>query len=171
MMKTRQELETEGTYLNGDIVPEWFKKKCDSCSIKTRTARWLMRAKQAHAPCVLHDWDYFCIALAYANENVRKEHERLSADFRLKQNRAAVAKRRWIGRVYGALYFNGVRIGGEKHVNKTVGELLLLAPDNYENVVDLHNRIKLRFPDHDMAWLDPIYAKMIDQAYHGRGHE
>jgi hypothetical protein len=157
--KTRKELESEGVYLTGHIVPEWFKPKCDGCSVP-RGLRRLMKAKQGHSPCVLHDWKYFIIPLVYEPGNILREHERIQADYELKLNREKVAKNKFIGKLMGIFYYRGVRLGGKKALTKSRAEMLLKSPLFKKDLIELDIYVKMYYPDFDKAWYYRLTADM-----------
>lgn len=157
--KTRKQLESEGVYLHGAIVPEWFKPKCDGCSVP-RGIRWAMKANQGHAPCVIHDWKYFVIPIAFNPGNVLREHERIKADYELKLNRALVAKNRFVGKMFGVFYFRGVRIGGKRAITKSIDDLVAKAPPTQKDMEDLVLHIETYYPDLDRDWFEFILQRM-----------
>ncbi len=159
MSKTREQLEADGVYLHGAIVPEWFKPKCDGCSVP-RGARWLMKANQGHAPCVIHDLSYFVIAIAFNPGNVLREHERIKADYQLKLNRSKVARYRLTGWMFGMFYFRGVRLGGKRAINKSLDELFSKTPPTINDLHDLVLHVETYYPDLDREWFEFITDTM-----------
>ena len=157
--KTRKELESEGVYLTGHIVPEWFKPKCDGCSVP-RGLRRLMKANQGHSPCVLHDWKYFIIPLVYEPGNILREHERIQADYELKMNREKVAKNKLIGKLMGIFYYRGVRLGGKKALTKSRAEILSKAPHLSKDLLQLDKYAQMYYPDLDEAWYYSIMSEI-----------
>ena len=157
--KTRQELEEDGILLNGAIVPEWFKPKCDGCSVPGGL-RWMMKANQGKAACVIHDWDHFCVPIAFNPGNILREHERIRSDYQLKINRAKVAKNRFVGRLLGMFYFRGVRFGGSNSINKSIEQLLEKAPPTRETLKDLVFYIETYYPDLDREWFEFVIENM-----------
>lgn len=118
-MKTRRQLEAEGKLLHGPIVPEFFKLQSDGCSVPLgRVGRFLMRADQARPACDIHDYRYYEIAILWATGAIEWVNARFAADYELKVNRKLVAKRLFFGRIYAAIYFRPVRIGGRLSIKK-----------------------------------------------------
>ena len=157
--KSRKELEEEGVYLNGPIVPEWFKPKCDGCSVP-KGIRWAMKANQGHAPCVIHDWKYFVIPLAYSPNNIMREHERIKADYELKINRGMVAKNRVFGKLFGMFYFRGVRIGGKRAITKSKLGIIDKSPNTIDEINELNKHIEKYYPDYDDLWFKFLIREM-----------
>lgn len=117
--KTREQLEAEGILLYGPLVPEFFKLQSDGCSIPLgRVGRFLMRAKQARPACYIHDYRYYLMAILWATGAIEWVNARFSADYELKLNRKLVAKYRFFGKIYAAIYFRPVRTGGRLTIKK-----------------------------------------------------
>lgn len=112
-MKSRTQLRAEGVELHGPIVPDWFKKQSDGCSVPTRIGRLFLKAEQARAACYIHDFGYYLTALQYHEGSAKHEGARMAADYNLKRNRKLVARTRMFGWIYSRMYFRAVRIGGK----------------------------------------------------------
>lgn len=148
MGKTRDELAALGRLLHGPIVPDWFKKICDGCSVPTGILRRALLAEQLVASCRGHDWRYYCIAIAYKPGNPLREQWRVLADYELKLNVKASFKRRWLGRMLGRFYYRGVRIGGS-HALKSAEDLLHKTPPNLQALGQLCEELRSNYPDRD----------------------
>ena len=116
-MKTRKQLEKRGLY--GLNVPRFFSLQSDGCSVPLgRAGKFLMRAGQAREACEKHDYRYYLIAVLWADGAIEQVSARFAADYELKRNRKLVAKYLFFGRIYAAIYFRSVRIGGKFTIKK-----------------------------------------------------
>jgi len=157
---TREELRRHGIELHGPIVPRWFKKISDGCSVPYGL-RLLLKAKQGRASCYIHDFRFFGLTLAYPPGSPMRNSWRMHADFELKQNRALSMKWEWLGRLYGSIYFRGVRIGGRKAL-KSRSELVKMTPRNIDELCELHHHITTTYSEYDTVWFYSIYHEMRD---------
>ena len=130
-MKTRAQLRAEGIELYGPVVPDCFKAQSDGCSIRTRTARFLLKAEQARAACYIHDFEYYLTAIQWERGTAEWVGDRMKADYRLKRNRKLVARFGFLGRIYSRMYFRAVRVGGKYTVKETPQ---LFVPSTLEDV-------------------------------------
>jgi hypothetical protein len=159
MVKTRQELRDAGVELHGPIVPDWFKAIADGCSVP-RGIRWVMRAKQGRAACYIHDWRYYCAAIANSEDDPTRAKNRIMADYELKQNRALSMRWRSVGWVFGALYFRGVRAGGA-YAMRNRAQLMLRVPETRDDAHALFDEIKAWYPDSDKQRVSSLWADMV----------
>ncbi|KKM87930.1 hypothetical protein LCGC14_1263890 [marine sediment metagenome] len=135
--KTREELEADGIFLDGKIVPKWFIEQSDAASIKTYLLRFILRAKKAREPAYIHDFDYYLTALEHEEKSPEWIGARMEADARLKDNRAAVAhKHKIMGKIQSELWFRGVRMGGRDSV-KDPSELVV--PPTLQDIDEIEN--------------------------------
>jgi len=117
-MNKKAELVKEGTILHGPIVPEWF---VGDCSIPTWFLKKLLDATMGHDACRIHDWIYMLIAILYEPGSIEWQMQLHMADAQLKWNLTLLRKRRRVGRLWGWIYYRGVRmhfIGGRRAINR-----------------------------------------------------
>ena len=158
MSKTREELRDEGVELYGPVVPNWFKGDC-SVPFGLRS---LLKAEQGRAACRIHDFRYYCISLAYEPGSPMRDQWQLFADYELKLNRALSMRPRWLSRVFGALYFRGVRLGG-KYAMKTQQELYSRMPPSMKACEQLTvKHVLYEYPEVDESWYDVIKEFWIE---------
>jgi len=150
-MKTREQLEKEGILLWGPVIPEWFKPISDGCSVP-KGLKWIMRARQGVAACRIHDYAYFCISFAYPPGHYRREELRIASDYMLKVNRAKSLPR-ILSRLYGALYFRGVRIGGSKTLKNKARLQELLSKTKGFVQEDFISFLRTEYPEIDQDWV------------------
>lgn len=142
-MKTRDQLALEGRLLVGPLVPGWFKKQSDGCSVPLgRIGRWALKADQAKPTCSIHDFRYYEVGIQWDKKEDESKWKigRMNADYELKQNRRLVAKRRLFGRLYAMSYFRAVRLFGSQSI-KTIPELVM--PPTIEAI----NELEVLFDD------------------------
>lgn len=156
--QTRQQLERSGVRLSGPQVPEWFREIADGCSVP-RGLRWLMRASHGRAACYIHDYRYYCAAIANGTGSQIRAKNRIMADYELKQNRAASMRWRSVGWVFGSLYFRGVRVGGAYAMRDRL-ELMDRVPPTRDDLEKLFQHIREWYPDRDVARVTSIWTEM-----------
>jgi len=135
----------------GPVVPEWFKPISDGCSVP-KGLRWIMRARQGVAACRIHDYAYFCISFAYPPGHYRREELRIASDYMLRVNRRQILPK-FLRRVYGALYFRGVRIGGSKTMKSKARLQELLAKTEGFNQETFFSFLESEYPEIDKDWV------------------
>jgi hypothetical protein len=167
--KTRAELRAEGVELYGPIVPEWFKDICDGCSVP-RGIRFIMRAKQGRAACRIHDWRYYCAAIANAKGDPVRDKNRIMADYELKVNRAASMRSRSVGWMFGSLYFRGVRAGGAYAMRDRL-ELMDRVPPTKAAIDDLFEHIQKWYPDRDGQRAVAIWGEYVKRTIKYEGED
>lgn len=115
----KHEIAAKGELLHGPIVPKsWFKGEC---SIPTWFLKKLLSAKLGHDACIIHDWVYMLIAILYEPKSIEWQMQLHMADAQLKWNLTLLRKHRRVGRIWGWIYYRGLRlhyIGGRLAVNK-----------------------------------------------------
>ena len=109
-----------------------------------------MRAEQGRASCRIHDWRYYCAAIANEKGSKERAANRIMADYELKQNRAASMRSRAVGWIYGALYFRGVRAGGAYAMRDRL-ELMERIPPSRVDAVLLLCHIQDYYPACDIS--------------------
>ena len=117
-MKTLESLEKKGDLLFGPPVPEWFE---GDCSVPGRFGKKLLNVDLAKDACELHDWIYMLIPILYEYKSPLWNLKLHVADAELRWNLTKMRKRRWFGRIWGYVYYKGVRmpfIGGRRAVNR-----------------------------------------------------
>lgn len=112
MSRTRDEFQRAGVLLEGKVVPEWFRGQCDGCSVPWWWLRWLMNAELARPVCVIHDYEYYLASLSFEPGQAEWAGARAAADFRLRKNRAQIARNRVVGWFYSRSYWIAVRFWG-----------------------------------------------------------
>ena len=163
MNATREQLRRKGIRLAGPVVPEWFKELADGCSVP-RGLRWIMRARHGRASCYIHDWRYYCAAIANPKGDIRAQN-RMLADYELKQNRAASMRWRPVGWVFGSLYFRGVRVGGAYTMRDRV-ELMDRVPPTPNDTDRLYAHLKQWYSSRDD---ERVVSIMVEMREHMKG--
>lgn len=165
MSKTRKELAAQGRLLIGPVVPDWFKKICDGCSVPGWFLKKLLRADDYVASCRIHDWRFYLIAIAYIPGTPLSNRERAAADMELRINirstfinplRAVFAPR---------VYYRGVRIGGRRSLRED-GEIIARCPRTLEDLTHLTAEIERLYPERDVKHCNEIlnaYGRKIQR--------
>ena len=144
-MKTREELEEEGTLLEGDIVPDWFKWRSDKCSVPGRFMKWGLRAEVYAAGCYIHDWDYYKTNIIFEPGSKEWRGSLKMADLRLKRNVRLIQKWPVRSKLHGFLYYAGVRIGGRKAARKKSKIEDIWMPPTKEDIQYLRTLVVSQF--------------------------
>lgn len=117
-MGRQRDLQESGKVLYGLIKPPWF---VGDCSIPTRLGKWFLDADLAVDVCALHDWYYLLIPILYRPRSIPWQMALHQADAQLKWNLVTLRKKRWVGRMWGWVYYRGLRIpllGGRRAVTR-----------------------------------------------------
>jgi len=155
----RDELKDAGHLLSGPIVPDWFKLLCDGCSVPTGILKYLTMSEQCVAACRIHDWRYYCIAISYKPGNPLREQWRILADYELRLNIRQSFNRPMLGRLFGRIYYRGVRLGGS-YALRDENEILERIPQSLGNLAELTNHLKKNYDDSDN-----LFRNMILRSY------
>ena len=146
--KTRAQLKSEGTELEGVIVAPWFKENCDGCSAKMFKRFHLIT--ELTSGCYIHDAEYTFIPLAMPMKSKAAKAARKAADKTLLRNCKTIVgargkhpiRRFWLSR---AVYY-AVRIFAAKGVT-TVAKKYYRMPRTDDQFEEFANMVHYAFPD------------------------
>lgn len=135
-METLKMIEAKGDLLFGPAVAPWFE---GDCSVPGRLGKKLLNAKLALDACVIHDWCYMLIPILYEHQSPLWNLKLHTADAELRWNLTKMRKKRWFGRIWGYIYYKGVRmpfVGGRRAVLRNP-DMHPRGPKDLEQLLEL----------------------------------